>query len=93
MNTQRQSGRVAIKIDNIENKTNNFNQSEDSKNTKFIYYTVSLITSLSGCLVDLFYTVLENTTEINAINKTTKFVFLIGLDVNNIYMFYTYYKK
>ncbi|XP_076072742.1 uncharacterized protein LOC143044567 [Mytilus galloprovincialis] len=37
MNTQRQIGRVAIKIDNIENKTNNFNQSEDSKNTKFIY--------------------------------------------------------
>ena len=31
MNTQRQSGRVAIKIDNIENKTNNFNQSENSK--------------------------------------------------------------
>ena len=40
MNTQRQSGRVAIKIDNIENKTNNFNQSEDSKYTKFIYFTV-----------------------------------------------------
>lgn len=30
MNTHRQSGRVAIKIDNIENKTNNFNQSENS---------------------------------------------------------------
>ena len=42
MNTQRQSGRVAIKIDNIENKTNNFNQSEDSKNTKFIYFHVHL---------------------------------------------------
>ena len=37
MNTQRQSGRVAIKIDNIENKTNTFNQSEDSKYYKFIY--------------------------------------------------------
>ena len=37
MNIQRQSGRVAIKNDNIENKTNNFNQSEDSKYTKFIY--------------------------------------------------------
>ena len=42
MNTQRQSGRVAIKIDNIENKTNNFNQSEDSKNTKFIYCVIPL---------------------------------------------------
>ena len=39
MNTQRQSGRVTIKIDNIENKTN-FNLSEDSKNTKFIYYNL-----------------------------------------------------
>ena len=37
MNTQRQSGRVAIKIDNIENKSNTFNQSEDSKYTKLSY--------------------------------------------------------
>ena len=38
--TQRQSGRVAKKIDNIENKTNAFNQSEDSKYTKFIYLRI-----------------------------------------------------
>ena len=38
MNTQRQSGRVAIKTNNIENKSNTFNQSEYSKYTKFIYY-------------------------------------------------------
>ena len=38
MNTQRQSGRVAIKIDNIENKTNNFNQSEDSKNDQIYLF-------------------------------------------------------
>ena len=37
----RQSRRVAIKIDNIENKTNNVNQSEDSKYTKFMYLLIS----------------------------------------------------
>ena len=37
MNTQRQSGRIAIKIEYIENKKNTFNQSEDSKYTKLIY--------------------------------------------------------
>ena len=51
MNTQRQSGRVAIKIDNIENKTNNFNQSEDSKNTKFIYYALFCVLLIVFCLV------------------------------------------
>ena len=48
MNTQRQSGRVAIKIDNIENKTNNFNQSEDSKNTKFIYLAMTMMSNGDG---------------------------------------------
>ena len=47
LNTQRQSGRVAIKIDNIENKSNTFNQSVDSKYmyTKFIYSLLLAITS------------------------------------------------
>lgn len=39
MNTQRQYGRDAINIDNIENNFY-FTQSEDSKYTKFIYYLI-----------------------------------------------------
>ena len=44
--SKRQSGRVAIKIDNIENITNTFKQSEDSKYTKFIYFVLIPLCSL-----------------------------------------------
>ena len=66
MNTQRQSGRVAIKIDNIENKTNNFNQSEDSKNTKFIYKFIIININLPatcksflGYKIHFYYNVIQ----------------------------------
>ena len=36
------------KIDNIENKANSFNQSEDSKYTKFIYKNIMLSIKLSS---------------------------------------------
>ena len=68
MNTQRQSGRVAIKIDNIENKANSFNQSEDSKYTKFIYKSMQ-----NKTLINLLAWLFAN-------KRQAEFLYLLGFD-------------